>query len=50
MKPDEKRFSLVELAATLDDVLSLGRGDPDLDTSADIIQNACKKKKRPELI
>lgn len=47
MKPDEKRFSLVELAATLDDVLSLGRGDPDLDTSADIIENACKKMTSP---
>ena len=44
---DEKRFSLVELAATLDDVISLGRGDPDLDTPPSIIEEAVARMAAP---
>ena len=47
MKPDEKRFTLVELAATLDGVISLGRGDPDLDTPPSIIDEACRRMATP---
>ncbi len=39
-KANEKRYSLMELAATLDDVISLGRGDPDLDTPRHVIDRA----------
>lgn len=37
------RYKLMELAATRDDVISLGRGDPDLDTPADIWEGALRK-------
>lgn len=47
MKPDEKRYSLMELAATLDGVISLGRGDPDLDTPPHIIEQACQRMSSP---
>ncbi len=47
MKPDEKRYSLMELAATLEGVISLGRGDPDLDTPPHIIEQACRRMERP---
>lgn len=47
MKPDEKRYSLMELAATLDDVISLGRGDPDLATPPHIIEEAIRRMKAP---
>lgn len=47
MKPDEKRFSLMELAATLDGVISLGRGDPDLDTPPHIIEQTMKRMAEP---
>lgn len=47
MKPDEKRYTLMDLAATLDGVISLGRGDPDLDTPAHIIEEACRRMATP---
>ena len=47
MKADEKRFTLVELAATLDDVISLGRGDPDLATPAHVIEEAYRRMRTP---
>ncbi len=47
MTADEKRFSLVELSATLADVISLGRGDPDLDTPPRIIEEAMKRMANP---
>lgn len=34
------RFSLIERAAALEDVISLGRGDPDLDTPRHIVEAA----------
>ena len=39
-KANEQRYRLMELAATLDDVISLGQGDPDLDTPRYIIDRA----------
>jgi aminotransferase len=36
----QMRYRLMELAATMDDVIALGRGDPDLDTPSHIIQAA----------
>jgi aspartate/methionine/tyrosine aminotransferase len=47
MKADEKRFGLMELAATLDGVISLGRGDPDLATPPGIIEGAIELMRRP---
>lgn len=47
MTADEKRFSLVELAAQLDGVISLGRGDPDLDTPRHIIEGAHRRMASP---
>ena len=47
MKPDEKRYSLMELAATLDGVISLGRGDPDLATPPHIIDGALERMRNP---
>lgn len=47
MTADEKRFTLVELAATLSDVISLGRGDPDLDTPPRIIEEATRRMAIP---
>ncbi len=47
MKPDEKRYTLMELAATLDGVISLGRGDPDLDTPPHIIHEAHRRIASP---
>ena len=47
MKADEKRFTLVELAATLDDVISLGRGDPDLATPPHVIDGAHRRMQSP---
>jgi len=41
------RYRMMELAQSMDDVISLGRGDPDLDTPADIWQNALVKMKNP---
>lgn len=37
-----RRYNLIELADTLTDVVSLGRGDPDLDTPPHVIQQACR--------
>ena len=37
------RYKMLELAASKDDVISLGRGDPDLDTPADIWEGALRK-------
>ena len=34
------RYKMMELAATMDDVIALGRGDPDLDTPLHIVQAA----------
>lgn len=34
------RYNLMDLARTRGDVISLGRGDPDLDTASDIIKDA----------
>ncbi|MCH7991721.1 MAG: hypothetical protein IIC35_04835 [Gemmatimonadetes bacterium] len=34
------RYNLMDLARTRGDVISLGRGDPDLDTASDIIEDA----------
>ncbi len=34
------RYRMMELAASMDDVIPLGRGDPDLDTPAHIVQAA----------
>ena len=38
-----RRYSLIELAETLPDVVSLGRGDPDLDTPPHIVGSACER-------
>ena len=38
---DDARYSLMELAARLDGVVSLGRGDPDADAPASAIEAAC---------
>ena len=37
------RYKIMELAASMDDVISLGRGDPDLDTPADVWQGALSR-------
>jgi aminotransferase len=42
------RYSLMDLARTRGDVISLGRGDPDLDTPAPIIDGALDLFARPE--
>ena len=39
-KATSLRYNLMELAADMDDVISLGRGDPDLDTPPEIIEGA----------
>ena len=41
------RYRLMELAASRDDVISLGRGDPDLATPAGIWEAALRKLERP---
>jgi aminotransferase len=41
------RYRIMELASSLDDVISLGRGDPDLATPADIWEAALRKLERP---
>ena len=38
---DDSRYSLMELAARLEGVVSLGRGDPDADAPAAVIEAAC---------
>ena len=38
---DDSRYSLMELAARLDGVVSLGRGDPDADAPAPVLETAC---------
>lgn len=38
---DDSRYSLMELAARLDGVVSLGRGDPDADAPAPVLEVAC---------
>ena len=38
---DDSRYSLMELASRLDDVVSFGRGDPDADAPAAVIEAAC---------
>ena len=40
---DDSRYSLMELAARLDGVISLGRGDPDADAPAPVIEAACDR-------
>jgi aminotransferase len=46
-KATSLRYRMMEMAATMDDVISFGRGDPDLDTPADIWQGALDKIRRP---
>ncbi len=46
-KATSLRYRMMEMAATMDDVISFGRGDPDLDTPADIWQGALDKIKLP---
>ena len=38
---DDSRYSLMELAARLEGVVSLGRGDPDADAPAPVLEAAC---------
>ena len=38
---DDSRYSLMELAARLDGVVSLGRGDPDADAPESVLEAAC---------
>ena len=38
---DDSRYSLMELAARLSGVVSLGRGDPDADAPPEVIEAAC---------
>ncbi len=40
---DDSRYSLMELAARLDGVISLGRGDPDADAPEPVIEAACDR-------
>lgn len=40
---DDPRYSLLELAARLDGVVSLGRGDPDADAPESAIEAACAR-------
>ncbi len=43
------RYKMMELASSMDDVISLGRGDPDLDTPTDIWEGALRKmESRPD--
>lgn len=39
---DDSRYSLMELAARLPGVVSLGRGDPDADAPPEVIEAACR--------
>ena len=39
---DDSRYSLMELAARLPGVVSLGRGDPDADAPPEVIEEACR--------
>ncbi len=41
VEDDDSRYSLMELAARMDGVVSLGRGDPDADAPRDAIEAAC---------
>jgi aminotransferase len=43
----QARYSLLDLAATLPDVISLGRGDPDLATPQPILDAALESMRRP---
>ncbi|MXZ61792.1 MAG: aminotransferase class I/II-fold pyridoxal phosphate-dependent enzyme [Acidobacteria bacterium] len=40
---DDSRYSLMELAARLDGVVSLGRGDPDADAPTPVLEAACAR-------
>ena len=40
---DDSRYSLMELAARLEGVVSLGRGDPDADAPAPVLEAACAR-------
>ena len=40
---DDSRYSLMELAARLDGVVSLGRGDPDADAPESVLETACAR-------
>ena len=42
-KATSLRYNLMELAAEKNDVISLGRGDPDLDTPAEIIEGTWRR-------
>lgn len=39
---DDSRYSLMELAARLPGVVSLGRGDPDADAPPEVVEEACR--------
>ena len=41
------RYSLMELAETMPDVLSLGRGDPDMHTPASIVEAGVRALELP---
>jgi aminotransferase len=41
------RYKMMELAASMDDVISLGRGDPDLDTPSGIWEGALRRMESP---
>ncbi len=45
---DDSRYSLMELAARMDGVVSLGRGDPDADAPRNVIRWACARLERTE--
>ena len=40
---DDSRYSLMELAASLEGVVSLGRGDPDADAPEPVLEAACAR-------
>ena len=45
---DDSRYSLMELAARLEGVVSLGRGDPDADAPRSVIEAACSRVSETE--
>lgn len=46
-KATSLRYNLTDLARSLDDVITLGRGDPDLDTAAPILDHALAQASAP---
>ena len=45
---DDSRYSLMELAARLDGVITLGRGDPDADAPEPVLEAACAEIRETE--